>query len=147
MKTWIKIIIALGIISIIAAVAVYKFVINKPHTDFVAAKTELVVRAKRLYTDYSANPETANGKFLDKVLEIEGSISRVELADSLVILVYVFEEGDFGDQGVRITMLPEYNQEAKTLSSLKPIKVKGVCRGFNDTDVIIEKGSLVKEEN
>ena len=147
MKTWIKITIGLGIIGIVAALAVNKFVINKPHKDYEAARTDLVVRAKRLYTDYTANPEIANGKFLDKVLEIEGSISWVEQVDSLVILVYVFEEGDFGDQGIRITMLPEYNQESKTLSSLKPVKVKGVCRGFNDTDVIIEKGSLVKSEN
>ena len=66
--------------------------------------------------------------------------------DTLVIVVFAYKVGDFGDEGIRVTMLPDYNDEAKTLSTLKPVKLKGHCTGYNGTDVIIESGSIVKEE-
>lgn len=146
MKNWVKILLAVVAVGVIAAIAVYVFVINKPKPDYVKEEPARVVRAKRIYTDYTVNPGTADQNFLGKLLLVEGNITRVEDQDSLVVLVYVFDEGDFGEQGVRITMLPDYMEQAKKISPLKPVKVKALCTGFNGTDVIFEKGSLDKPE-
>ena len=136
---------ALIIIGAAAAWYAYEFIYNKPHPDYETVEPALEVRAKRLFTDYTANPEEADKKFLDKVIEIEGVIYGVETVDSLVIVTFVYKTGDFGDEGIRVTMLPEYHEEAKTLSTVKPVKLKGHCTGYNGTDVIIESGSIVEE--
>jgi hypothetical protein len=59
--------------------------------------------------------------------------------------VFVFEQGDFGDEGIRCTMLPKYNFEAGKLQPDVEIKVKGYCTGYNETDVILEKCSIINQ--
>ena len=145
MKTWIKIVIGLAVIGIIAAVVVFNY-INKEHPDYAKAEAELIIKPKRLYTDYTKNLDLANEKYTGKIIQLEGNISKVEMADTLVILAYVYHEGDFGDEGIRVTMLKEYNQPAIHLSPARPLKIKGLCTGYNGTDVIFEKGSIVKTE-
>ena len=145
MKTWIKIVIGLVVIGIIAAMVVWNYV-NKEHPDYAKAEAELTIKPKRLYTDYTKNLDLANEKYSGKIILLDGNISKVEMADSLVILTYVYNEGDFGDEGIRVTMLNEFNQEAIHLSRAKPLNIKGLCTGFNGTDVIFEKGSIIKKE-
>ena len=146
MKLWIKIILGLAVIGIIAAAVVCNY-INKEHPDYASSEPELFIKPKRLYTDYTKNLEMANEKYTGKIIQLEGNISKVELADSLVILTYVYQEGDFGDEGIRVTLLQEFNKEAIHLSPFKSLKVKGLCTGYNDTDVIFEKGSIIKEKD
>lgn len=146
MKKWIIIIGSIVIIGIIGGFLVWNFYINKGQPDFAALEPEYKVKAKRLYNDFKENPELANEKYVGpqgKMIQIEGPISKVEMADSLAVLVYAYEEGDFGDQGIRVTLLPQFTEQAKQLSKLKPIKVKGLCTGYNDTDVILIHGSIV----
>jgi len=126
-----------------AAFVVYKYVYNKPHPDYVKEKAEVSINAKRLWTDYSMNKEIADPKYTGKVIEVEGSIMRVETVDNLVIVVFAFRKGDFGDEGIRVTMLPEYHQAAKGINPFKNVKIKGLCTGYNDQDVILENGSIV----
>jgi hypothetical protein len=40
-------------------------------------------------------------------------------------------------------MLPQYNQAAKGINPFKSVTIKGLCTGYNGTDVIMEKGSIV----
>ena len=146
MKKILIIIVALIIIGGAAGWYVYTYVYNKPHKDYEKAEPAMILKAKRLFTDYSANPELADQKFLDKVVQIEGTISGVQTVDTLVIVFFSYKTGDFGDEGVRVTMLPDYREDAKRLSTLKPVKLKGHCTGYNGTDVIIESGSIVQEQ-
>ena len=142
-----KLLIAVAILAVLGAAAafyIYKYVYNKPHKDYKSAEPAMILRAKRLYTDYTANRENADKRYLDKVVEIEGVITTVEVVDSLVVVVFAYRAGEFGDEGIRVTMLPEYNEEAKRLSILKPVKLKGHCTGYNGTDVIIESGSVIE---
>jgi len=140
----------LGLIALVllilagaAAFIVYKYVYNKPHTDYAKAKADLSVNARQLWTDYSTNKDIADKKYTGKVLEIDGNILRVETVEDMVIVVFAYREGDFGDEGIRVTMLPAYHQAAKGIDPLKNVKIKGICTGYNDTDVIMESGSIV----
>ena len=126
-----------------AAFLVYKYVYNKPHPDYVEKKADLSIAAKRLWTDYSMNKDIADPKYTGKVIEIEGSIMRVETVEDMVIVVFAYRRGDFGDEGIRVTMLPEYHQAAKGINPFKDVKIKGLCTGYNDQDVIMENGSIV----
>jgi hypothetical protein len=126
-----------------AAFILYKYVYNKPHPDYVKEKTDLTIAAKRLWTDYSMNKDIADPRYTGKVIEVVGSIMRVETVDDMVIVVFAFRKGDFGDEGIRVTMLPEYHQAAKGINPFKNVKIKGLCTGYNDQDVIMENGSIV----
>jgi hypothetical protein len=142
MKTWLKIALGLIILVIVGGALVFKFYINKPHQDIEKARPAISLRAKQLFTEYIQNKPLADQKFTGKVLEIEGTITRIEKTDDLVIVVYAYQRGDFGDEGIRVTMLPQFAEQAYKLSALAPVKIKGFCTGYNGADVILEKGSI-----
>jgi len=143
MKSWIKIVLALFIIGLIATFYVYKFVYNKPHPDFENMKPDYTIAAADLYNAFKTNKADAEKKFNGKVVEINGALSNTESADSLVIAVFIFNKGDFGDEGIRCTFIKKYNEEAKKLQPGTIFKIKGYCTGFND-DVILEQCCFVK---
>jgi len=143
MKKWIKVLAVLAIIGIIAAVLVFKFVYNKPHPDFEKKKADYSLMAKELYESYKMDETAAADKFNGKVVEVSGTLSKVETSGELVIAVFEFEDGMFGPEGVRVTMLPNQNDALKAVDITGEIVLKGFCTGYNGVDVIIEKGSLV----
>lgn len=126
-----------------ASFIVYKYVYNKPHPNYVKEKADLTIAAKRLWVDYSMNKDIADPKYTGKIIEVVGSIMRVESVDNMVIVVFAYKKGDFGDEGIRVTMLPAYHQAAKGINPFKNVKIKGLCTGYNGQDVIMEDGSIV----
>lgn len=143
MKKVIIIVLALLVLAGAAAFVVYKYVYNKPHPDYAKEKAEVFIAAKRLWVDYSMNKNIADTNYTGKIIEVTGSIMRVETVEDRVIVVFAFRRGDFGDEGIRVTMLPEFNQAAKGINPFKNVKIKGFCTGYNDQDVIMENGSIV----
>jgi putative nucleic acid binding protein len=137
----------LGILAIIGAVAglmFYVFVINKSHPDYEKLNAEYTLPATDLYDQYKNEKEIADQKYNGKMLEVFGTINKVEISDSMLTAVFVFEEGMFGDEGLRVTMLPAYNDGLKDFSLPGSIRLKAYCTGFNDVDVVLIKGSIVK---
>jgi len=106
MKNWIKIVLILIGVAAITALIVYKFYINKPHKDIEKADADFTVKTENLYKEYTSNKTHSDSLYNGKVIEISGKIDKVETTDSLVILVAVFSQDDFGDAGIRCTMLP-----------------------------------------
>jgi uncharacterized protein YxeA len=143
MKKNLLLILIVLVVIVGAGFLVYKYVYNKPHPDYVKEEAALTVRGKRLWTDYMMNQEIADKNYTGKVLEIEGTIMRVEEAEDMVIVVFAYRNGDFGDEGIRVSMLPPFHQAAKGINPFKPVKIKGLCTGYNGVDVIVENGSIV----
>ncbi len=143
MRTPVKIIAVLLFTGIVAAALVYFFVYNKPHPDYEKLDADFTLPVEELYKTYSADKTKAGSRYNGKVIVVTGKLSRVETSDSLIICVFVFNKGMFGDEGVRLTMLPKNGSEALKLSPGTEVKLKGYCTGFNDSDVILEKSSIV----
>ncbi|HRX97373.1 MAG TPA: hypothetical protein P5514_10545 [Bacteroidales bacterium] len=152
MKTWHKILIIMFILGTIGAALGYKFVYNKPHPDYLSLKPDrdfekatpdFQITALDLFSAYRNDKKSAELKFNGKVVEIAGLISKVEEADSLTIAVFVMDQGMFGDEGIRCTMLPNHTRAIEALTGSE-ITIKGFVSGYNDTDVIFEKCSLIK---
>ena len=139
----VKVVLVLVIMGILGVFLVYKFIYNKPHIDYEKAEAEISVPASKLFEDFRNNPEDATGTYTGKVIEIAGMINNVETIDSLVVAVFVFDEGMFGNEGVRVTMLPAYHEAILGHNPNLSVILKGYCTGYNDTDVILEKGSIV----
>jgi hypothetical protein len=145
MKNWIKILIALIIIGVIAAGLVYKFYINKPHEDIEKATPAYTMSATELWQKYNADLKLSDSLYTGKVIEVTGNLSKTEKSDSLSFAIFVMEaDSMFGDKSIRCEMLAKYGAETTAITPGTAVKIKGFCNGFDQTDVKFSKCSLVK---
>jgi len=143
-KNILKAAIALFTIGIISAGLVYQFVINKPHRDYEKAKPAFIVSAADLFDSFRSDREEAEKKYNGQVVMLKGKIDKIEVNESLVTGVFVFEQGMFGDEGIRCTMLPGHSTSLKSLPEGSEVHLKGFLTGYNDTDVILEQCSVIR---
>jgi hypothetical protein len=142
MKPWLKILLIILLIGIIAAILVYIFVYNKPHPDYLKAKPDFKITAADFYLAFKERTAESEKLYSGKVIEINGTMTRVESSDTIVTIVFVFNQGMFGDEGIRCAMLPEHFEKARILPPGTLCRIKGFCSGFNDPDVILENCSI-----
>jgi len=131
-----------AITALLAVMYVWFFVYNKPHQNFEMAKPEKVLSASQCFENFSKNNTPDDGK----VLEIYGIPSSIETADSMVVVCFYFKKGMFGDEGIRCTLLPKFQKAASKLSTTDTVYIKGFCAGYNGTDVIFEKSSIINKD-
>jgi len=142
MKKWMKILGALFVMAVLVALYVWFFVYNKPHRDYEKADPDQILAAEELFFQYRHDKALADSLYTGMVVQINGPIDKVETPDSSFIAVFVFDQGMFGDEGVRCIMLPGQQEGLKKYGPGDMITIKGYCTGYNDTDVILEKGSI-----
>ena len=138
MKNLFRITIIIIFLAIIGMVIVYKYIYNKPHPDYEKAKPAYILNAKALYDEFKSNKTAANEKYNGKVIQIDGTLNKIENRDSLSIAIFVFNQGDFGDEGIRCSMIKSLNASLQNHKAGDYIKIKGYCTGYNDTDVILD---------
>jgi len=146
MKKWMKIFAALIVIGVLAALYVWFFVYNKPHRDFENAEPDHKLTAEQLYTKFKADKALADSMYTGMVVQISGNLDKVEFADSILTAVFVFDQGMFGDEGIRCVMLQNHWDGLRAVGPGDMVIMKGYCTGYNDTDVIIEKVSMVEDK-
>jgi|LGVF01.1.fsa_nt_gb hypothetical protein len=135
-----KLILIFSVISVLVFIYAYFFMYNKSHPDYASMNPDFSISAKMLYNDFSNDIE--GEKYLGKIIKINGVISDIEKSDSTLVIIFNFEEGMFGDQGVRCSMiLPSLDSSLKLGSE---IDLKGLCTGYNDTDVLLEYCTIIK---
>ena len=143
-----KLIIKIGIggmlVGLIAALLVFRFVINKPHPDYEKIEPAYVLLAVDLFESYAGDRATAEGLYNGKIVQLNGTLSKIEKTDSLTVGIFVFDNGMFGDEGVRCTMLPQYAQVTGDFAEGSEVRIKGFVAGYNETDVILDKCSIIK---
>ena len=145
MKNWIKILIIAAGIGIAGLAYIWFFVYNKPHRNIEKSKPDYVISAGACYQHYSEGQNTEMKNYTGSVLQISGIPSSIENSDSLMVVVFVFNNGMFGDEGIRCTLLTSYSKLAQNINLTETITIKGYCSGYNDTDVIIEQCSIIKD--
>jgi hypothetical protein len=143
MKRWIKIVIGLVVLGIAGVYLVFHFVINKPHPDIEKMKPDYALDAGTFYKEFKIRKENAHKIYNGKVIEVSGKLARVETVDTLTIAVFVFDQDMFGEKGIRCTMLKKFGPDTKELKPDGTVRIKGYCTGYNETDVIMEKCSLI----
>ncbi|MCF8368480.1 MAG: OB-fold putative lipoprotein [Bacteroidales bacterium] len=142
MNKWVKIFSILFILGAIAGGLGYFFIYNKPHVNYEKTDPDYSVSAEGLFASFRNNKVEAQQEYNGKVIEITGQLSAIDKAGEFTIAVFAIDEGMFGSEGVRATMLPNYANEINSHIN-KQITIKGYCTGFNDTDVILEKSSII----
>ncbi|MES2701460.1 MAG: hypothetical protein V4649_02420 [Bacteroidota bacterium] len=117
-------ILILGAIS--AAIGVYQW--NKPH-EKVEDMKGVAVTAVTLSKEYTENEQAADNKYLNKAIEVSGTVSEVNTNQDGGLMV-VLDSGD-PMTGVQCTM----REKGASIAKGQNIKLKGKCSGNGITGV------------
>ncbi|MBK9291911.1 MAG: hypothetical protein IPM52_09830 [Bacteroidetes bacterium] len=128
----------------IAAVLVYVFVYNKKHPDFEKLPPDYSMEAVTLFEAFRTDDAAASAQYNGKMVAVRGQLSSVDESGGLTVAVFVLGQGMFGDEGLRINMLPSHAEKLKAIPPGETVTVKGYVTGYNDTDVVLEHGSIVE---
>lgn len=135
---------AVVVIGAIAAAWVYFFVYNKKHPEFEKLKPEFTLEAADLFESYRNDNLAASALYNGKMVAVRGTLSAIEQTDAMTIAVFVIEQGMFGDEGLRVSMLPAHAEKLKAIAPGSPVSIKGYVTGFNESDVVLEHGSIIE---
>ncbi len=138
MKKYLKIIVGLVVIGIIAAIAVGLYVFRKAPESVANKKADIIVSCKQLVSEYETDEQAANQKYLDKVLEVTGIVADIS-NDSSGINITLRDNESI--QGV-VCRIVEKNDFSDNISVGDSITVKGICTGYL-MDVILNKGVIM----
>jgi anionic cell wall polymer biosynthesis LytR-Cps2A-Psr (LCP) family protein len=122
-----RILIVIGVLIVIGAIAGY-MMWNKPHRKAENEKG-LAIAAPALHKAFSDNEKMADSLYLNKVLEVSGTIAEVK--DNQDHRTTVLFQTDNPMGGVFCTM----RDSGVVIEKGKSIKVKGFCSGMTLTDV------------
>ena len=126
LKAMKKVIWALLAVGIIGGVVAYKMY-NKPHRDIDAEKPVAALTANQLFDAFDADEAAANASYLDKVVEVSGTIDEVaEDSEGNTLVILAADNAMMG--GVSATIDPnvgEFSAEAGA-----EVTLKGRCTGM-----------------
>lgn len=127
-------ILILLILAGIAAAGIYFF--NKPLTDLISEDADVRISAEKLFEEFNTDEETANSKYLDKIVEVEGEVREVINANGETMLVLKSKDDLFG------VSCKLSSHEKNTPVKNQKVKIKGICAGLL-SDVILTRCHIV----
>ena len=133
-----KIIIGILVLGIIGAFIAYKMY-NKPHVNVEEASADISITADKILNDFSSDENSANLKYLDKIIEVKGVISEINIEKGIITIE---TNDDFGS--VICHLSEEASRKIGGLQQGQIIVVKGICTGFL-MDVILVKCEFINQ--
>lgn len=133
-----KKLILFGIICVLAASGFAYYQFNKPHKDVSKLKSEYVISANEIYSAFEENESYANEKYLDKIVEIRGIISQIEMENGKSSILLNGSLDGFG----MVNCALNQKIDLEKYSSGDAIIIKGVCTGFL-MDVVLNKCVII----
>jgi hypothetical protein len=138
MKTYVKIalfvVFFIALISILAALILY----NKKHPDTAKVKPDFIVTATALQKEFEDNEATASARYINKILEVTGTIISVTPADSTHINISLKTGSEISSV---ICTFPGIGDPAKFKTG-EEITLHGECSGFL-MDVLLNNCSMI----
>lgn len=137
MKIYVKIalfaVLLFAIVSILVALSMY----FKKHKDLASTKPDFVITATALQKEFEDNEKTASEKYINKILEVTGSISSVSQADSSNINISLKTGNDLSS--VICTFAARDPSKFQTGGD---VIIRGECSGFL-MDVLLNNCALI----
>jgi len=128
-----KIFIAIAVIIIAALLYGYKEY-NRKNKDLVNATADIQMNAVELTAAFEKNEKEANGKFLDKIIAVNGKVKEINKDEKGYYTVVLGEDNNMSS--VRCSMDPAHQQKAASLEKNNVVAVKGMCTGFNADELL-----------
>lgn len=128
--------ILIAIIFIAGSAYYYTFIYSKNHHRNAQEEAGIVISSDSLIAAYQANETDANKKYLNKAVEVTGSIISINKDQTNHIIVVLGKADAFSNVAITLTnTTPIQNKVGETIT------IKGVCTG-NLSDVIITEGVI-----
>jgi hypothetical protein len=142
MKKSFKIILVVLVVLAIGAFSVWKFVWNKEHRTAEDEKPVASLTASALYIEYETDEAASNAKYLNKTVQVSGTVSQVTKDDTGTIVVLLATESMMGVVSCTFSSLDGKTANAEVKEG-DQIKVKGICSGYT-IDVVLEQCAIVQ---
>jgi hypothetical protein len=139
MSKKIRYILVFLVLALIAAVAVWKYTFKKSETSVASHKTDITVDAPMLLKAFETNEDSANLRYLDKIIQVSGVVATVS-HDSLGYSVYLKEKDAMSG------IMCSFDEPALDTGRVKTgstVKIKGMCTGYL-MDVVLNKCLVVE---
>ncbi len=135
MRKMTKLIYAIAVVAITALGGYYYvFVYSKTHHRNVQSEKGIVIQADSLSAAYQANEKNANALYLNKAVEISGTIVSIDKNQEGKITLIIGRPDSFSNVSVTLISITPITQKIG-----ETITIKGVCTGAL-SDVIVTEG-------
>jgi len=125
-KGWIKWIL-IGILVIVVILAgVYWYVATDKFSDTKTKKADYTLNALDFIHEFQQNLKTANEKYTNKIIALNGRVSEVEAADTTLNVKFV---DPVTSSYTIFAFQQQHLDEAKNLKAGDSISIKGSCSG------------------
>jgi len=113
-----------------------------PDKNYDKVKADYTLQSETLIAEFEKNEAKANQKYMDKVVEVNGTIAEIS-ADQKGATVVALRNTD-AFSGVLCTLNEGGGKAIQSYTVGKPIKIRGVCTGML-MDVVLNKCVIVDE--
>ena len=99
---------------------------TKKHDDMSDLKADFKISSAIFFQEFSNNEVEANEKYLNKIIEVNGEISKISTDDSGITQIYL--KSDDPMFGVICDMNPE--EKIEHIKAGQTVIIKGICSGY-----------------
>lgn len=122
MKLKCKVLIAIAIVGIAGSLyGLKEYNRKKPQTEDLT--TQFSLTSTQLVQAFNENETKANATYVDKVIEVAGTVSTIETTDSTTVIY-------LGNENSMSSVLCNLKDKKTTTQKGEKIVVKGICTGF-----------------
>jgi tRNA_anti-like len=115
---------------------------NKPHDSVAQKSPDFTMTPEQLLADFQGDEAAANSKYLDKVIQLKGTIQEIVPGEGLEMQVIL----ETGDMMSRISCVMEEDYQHFLERKLKKgdvVTLKGFCTGMT-MDVVVDRCVIVE---
>ncbi len=106
-------------------------------------KNEIIsVSAKELIADYQSSMQYGNRKYRGNALIVEGTVAEYYRNKKNEVSIILREKNQ--KYGVKCNIVRSNKQITKPVKYGEKIKIKGICLGFKDDNVLMENCFIIK---
>jgi hypothetical protein len=125
-RPWLKKILALAFILLVAGGLVVYYIFTEKFDDTSTQKSLFTVSAIDLINEFKVNDSAANTKYAEKILTVKGVVTAAEAADTTVNIKMV---DSLTDSYIIFAFQQQHMKEAKQLKEGDVVSIKGSCSG------------------
>lgn len=123
---------------------------NRKHKDVSDAVASFNTTGESIIREFTADEQSANTKYLDKIIEVSGIVKSIDKDDAGSVTVVLGNPSDISS--IRCNIDSAHSDETTGLQKNIPVTIKGVCTGFNadellGSDLILNRCSINKNKN
>lgn len=127
-----RILILLIILGVLGGVLYFVKMSNKEHTNVAETEASEVLSAEDIFAEFDGNETMAMENYSDKVIQVNGLVTMVDLSNDLEPQIVLEGNGDNGF--VRCGFKVSELSKVQNISDSSMVTLKGECKGMNGSD-------------